>query len=327
MAANGSVAPPAFLARTLCLFFILLFASEAIVTSLRGPYPGVGSIYACFYIHLWLSIYDGGFGSRRKILWIALIIGWVGAMAAGFLSYVMPWGQAQMWSAAVFLNLADGLPGGRDWGPKAWEAFGAFSNTAFGQGFLIALSCLPVALLVFDIAVMHGHTAAGREDVAGSGRILRRLSPYVAVAIGASSAMLYQPVAPDDTLASLQAIMPQWYLLPFYAVLRAVPDKFGGVIAMSAVMIVPILLPWLASARYRLRPLRGWFQLGCLAIALGWFGLGWLGAQPPEADVIGRSQALTIWYFAFFLLVLPFFAAWARRRGKAEATAIAGAFD
>ena len=108
-----------------------------------------------------------------------------------------------------------------------------------------------------------------------------------------------------NPLSTPPHIVPEWYYLPFYAILRAIPSKLGGVVAMFASILILIFIPWLDTARtksMKYRPIMKWFfwlfVLACL-------GLGYLGGKPPEGLYVTWAQILTIYYFAFFLLIMP----------------------
>jgi ubiquinol-cytochrome c reductase cytochrome b subunit len=99
--------------------------------------------------------------------------------------------------------------------------------------------------------------------------------------------------------------LPPWHELPFYALLRAVPNKLGGVLLMFAAVLVPMIWPWMRADLLRMGPMRRVWALFCLALAAVWIALGYLGSRPPEGALLPAAQALAVFYFAFFLIVPP----------------------
>ncbi|MGN8115148.1 hypothetical protein [Labrys sp. 22185] len=272
-------------------------------------------LFFVYFVHIGFATYEGRFSRRRTWSWIVLVPALFFAQIIVFSGYFLPWG----WLTPILVGDGTQLP---QWliGPLQFVA------SPTGRDFLTVV-VLPLAWLflaldwLFDWLDWRGEKRAGLR---WPGIIFILVTLFLGWGVGL---MWRDAGAFSVGKPSLPSILPQWYVSPAYAVLRCIPDKLGGVIAMLAVMLVPILLPWLTSPRYRLPPLRSWFQGACLLFALGWIGLCWLGRQPPEGVVIWLSQALTTWYFAFFIVVLPIFAIWSRRRAKAEAAEIARAFD
>jgi ubiquinol-cytochrome c reductase cytochrome b/c1 subunit len=112
----------------------------------------------------------------------------------------------------------------------------------------------------------------------------------------------YMPANPSSTPAE---IVPEWYYLPFYAILRSIPDKLMGVIALIGAIVVPAFLPWLDTSRVKSGRYRPLFARFFWLFVIACIGLGWLGTKSPEGIYVTLSRLLTFYYFAFFLLVLP----------------------
>ena len=110
---------------------------------------------------------------------------------------------------------------------------------------------------------------------------------------------------PADSLKTPEHIVPEWYLLPFYAILRAIPDKLGGFIAMFAAIGVLFILPWLDTSRVRSAKYRPIYRQFFWILVIVCLILGWLGAKPAEGGYVIASRILTAWYFIHFLVVLP----------------------
>ncbi|MCW5752542.1 MAG: cytochrome b, partial [Alphaproteobacteria bacterium] len=110
---------------------------------------------------------------------------------------------------------------------------------------------------------------------------------------------------PANPLVTPAHIVPEWYFLPFYAILRAVPDKLGGVVLMFGSILILFLLPWLDTSRVRSGRFRPIFKQFFWVFVLACLALGWAGAQPPEGLPLAISRVATIYYFAYFLVILP----------------------
>lgn len=321
---------PAIVARAVGLLLFLAIGSQSLVAMLRGFPVGQGGLFLCFYIHVWVSIYDGIFDRKRRIVWLVMSFAWIGALAADILAYVLPWGQMAGWSATVLANLVSQLPVSPEWRAALLDTLVAFFASDIGLGLRVSIILLPVLLLMLDGALMHNRDEMGQWRRRKEGRAGCLAIATLALALGAASALVIEMVtapARNATSPDAYAILPPWSFLPFYAILRSPPDKLAGLLAMVVAMAVILPVPWLVSAGNRLRPLRHWFQLACALLITCWLGLGWLGGQPPEEPIIWMSWGLAACYFAFFLVVLPFFAIWARRQTKTQAHATAAAFD
>jgi ubiquinol-cytochrome c reductase cytochrome b/c1 subunit len=110
---------------------------------------------------------------------------------------------------------------------------------------------------------------------------------------------------PANPLVTPPHIVPEWYFLPFYAILRAIPSKLGGVIAMVSAVLILLFVPWLDTSRVRSAKYRPWYKIAFWAFAFTCVALGWLGSKPAEQPYVFWSQFFTACYFAFFLIALP----------------------
>ncbi|WP_454813368.1 hypothetical protein [Labrys neptuniae] len=280
----------------------------------------VAAFFGAYFVQVWFAAYEGGFSRRRTWNWIGLILAAFLMQVMHLLfGFVLPWGQFWSWLATAIMRDGGQAP---EW---QIQSFG-FAAGRTGRDLLSIIALLLAwGFLLLDLLLSYLDRSGDRN--AGP-RWSSVLAALLGLCLGWGVGLIWlNATRPVLGLSPLQPIRPDWPSLSAYAVLRCIPDKLGGVVAMLVVMLAPILVPWLASPRYRLRPLKGGFQLACLSLGLTWVVLGWLGTQPPEGDVIWQSRVLTIWYFAFFLIVLPAFAVWSRRHVKAEAAGVANAFD
>jgi ubiquinol-cytochrome c reductase cytochrome b/c1 subunit len=286
---------------------------------------GASMFFFAVYIHMFRGLYYGSYKEPREVLWILGVIIYLLMMATGFMGYVLPWGQMSFWGATVITNLFSAIPYvGNDIVTLLWGGYSVGNptlNRFFSLHYLLPFVIAGVVVLhVWALHVAGQNNPAGVE--AKSDKDTVPFTPYATVkdAFGMSCFLLfyawfifYMPNYLGDADNYIAAnpgvtpahIVPEWYYLPFYAILRSVPDKLAGVIAMFAAIIVLVFLPWLDSAKTRsskYRPLaKQFFWIFVVTCIL----LGYLGAQPPEGIYVIAGRVLTIFYFSYFLILLP----------------------
>lgn len=296
---------------------------------------GASMFFLAVYMHIFRGLYYGSYKAPRELLWILGVVIYLLMMAAAFLGYVLPWGQMSYWGAMVITNLFGALPiiGGpiTEW---LWGGFAVGNellNRFFSLHYLIPF--LIAGVVGLHIWALH---VPGNGNPTGISVKTERdtlpFHPYYTSKDGFGIALFMLIFAffvfywPDalghadnyieaDPLVTPAHIVPEWYLLPFYAILRAVPSSLGGVILMFGAIAVLFVLPWLDTSKVRsmrYRPLARWF-FGFFVVAC--LGLGWVGAENPDYPVPGlgaigvdfllMGRVLTIYYFAYFLVILP----------------------
>jgi ubiquinol-cytochrome c reductase cytochrome b/c1 subunit len=286
---------------------------------------GASMFFIAVYIHIFRGMYYGSYKAPREVLWMIGVLIYLVMMATAFMGYVLPWGQMSFWGAKVITNLFSAIPFVGDsittllWG--GYSVDNPTLNRFFSLHYLLPF--VLAALVGLHIWALH---VPGNNNPTGvsvkSSQDTLPFHPYYtmkdAFAIVVffmffavwlffapnylGHAINYQEANPLVTPAH---IVPEWYYLPFYAILRAVPDKLGGVIAMFASILILFALPWLDTSKVRsgnYRPLfKGFFWI----FAAVCVGLGYLGSRPAEGLYVVFSQILTIYYFAHFLVILP----------------------
>ncbi|MDO8981849.1 MAG: cytochrome c1 [Afipia sp.] len=286
---------------------------------------GASMFFIAVYIHMFRGLYYGSYKEPREVLWILGVIIYLLMMATGFMGYVLPWGQMSFWGATVITNLFSAIPYfGESIVTLLWGGYSVGNptlNRFFSLHYLLPFVIAGVVVLhVWALHVAGQNNPAGVEPKTEKDTV--PFTPYATLkdAFGMTCFLLffawflfyipnylgdpdnYIPANPAVTPAH---IVPEWYYLPFYAILRSVPNKLAGVIAMFSAIIVLAFLPWLDSARTRsskYRPLAKQFFWIFVAVC---FGLGWLGAKPAEGIYVVAGRVLTFAYFAYFLIVLP----------------------
>ena len=286
---------------------------------------GASMFFIAVYIHMFRGLYYGSYKAPREVLWILGVIIYLLMMATGFMGYVLPWGQMSFWGATVITNLFSAIPLVGE--PIVTWLWGGYSvgnptlNRFFSLHYLLPFVIAGVVVLhVWALHVAGQNNPAGVEPKTEKDTV--PFTPYATVkdAFGMvcfliffSWFIFYMPNYLGDAENYVQAnpgvtpahIVPEWYYLPFYAILRSIPSKLGGVIAMFSAILVLAFLPWLDSAKtrsLRYRPLaRQFFWIFVVVCLL----LGWLGGKPAEGIYVTVGRILTFCYFAYFLIVLP----------------------
>ena len=286
---------------------------------------GASFFFIAVYIHIFRGMYYGSYKAPRELLWILGVIIFLLMMATAFMGYVLPWGQMSFWGATVITNLFSAIPVVGDsivtW---LWGGF-AVDNPTLNRFFALhyLLPFIIVAVVALHVIALHIHGSnnplgidpRGPQDTVpfhpyytmkdGFGVVVF-LIVYAGFAFFAPDYMGHPDnYIPANPLVTPAHIVPEWYFLPFYAILRAVPDKLGGVIAMFGAIAVLFILPWLDTSRVRsctFRPIYKWFMM---LLVIDVVVLGFCGANPPQGFWVVLSQVATIYYFFHFLVLLP----------------------
>ena len=286
---------------------------------------GASMFFIAVYIHIFRGMYYGSYKEPREILWILGVIIFLLMMATAFMGYVLPWGQMSFWGATVITNLFSAIPGvGTKIVELLWGGYSVDQPTL--QRFFSLHYLLPfmiAGVVILHIWALH---EVGQNNPTGidvkSDKDTLAFTPYatakdnfamVCFMIFFAWFVFYIPnylghadnYIPANPLQTPTHIVPEWYFLPFYAILRAIPNKLGGVMAMFASIAVLAFLPWLDRAKTRSAKYRPLFKQFFWIFVITCIGLGWLGAKPAEGGYVIASRILTAWYFIHFLVVLP----------------------
>ncbi|MBX9862023.1 MAG: cytochrome b N-terminal domain-containing protein [Hyphomicrobium sp.] len=290
---------------------------------------GASMFFIAVYIHIFRGLYYGSYKAPREVLWILGVLIFLVMMATAFMGYALPWGQMSFWGVTVITNLFSSLneiiPGVGtaivEWLWGGYSVSGTTLNRFFALHYL-----LPFVL--FGIVVLHiwALHVAGQNNPTGLDIKTKSDSvpmfPYAVAkdAVGMFAFLIlfawFVFFLPDylghadnyieaNALVTPPHIVPEWYFLPFYAILRAIPSKLGGVIAMFSAIAVLIFVPWLDTSRVRSAKYRPLYKWAFWLLVIASVGLGYLGAKPAEGAYVIWSRIFTVYYFAHFLLVMP----------------------
>src|SRR6266576_3263664 len=286
---------------------------------------GASMLFAVVYIHMFRGFYYGSYKTPRELLWLLGVIILLLMMATAFLGYTLPWGQMSFWGATVITNLFSAVPvvgasivtwllGGYAVGDPTLHRF-------YALHYLLPL--VIVAVVGLHLVALHrfgSNNPLGIESKEPQDTI--PFHPYYTVKDSFGLAIFliiyawfvfYDPnflLNPDNSIPANPGvtpshIVPEWYLLPYYAILRAIPNKLLGVLAMLGSIFILVLLPWLdrspvRSARYRpvFRPFFWLLVADCVLLTFA-------GGRPPEGTWLVMSRLGTVYYFLHFLVILP----------------------
>ena len=286
---------------------------------------GASLFFAVVYIHVLRGLYYGSYKYPRELLWwIGLIILLLMIFTA-FMGYVLPWGQMSFWAATVITNMFSAIPIiGETIVTWFWGDFSvgdALLRRLFSLHYLLPF--VIAAMAIIHIWALHVHKSNNPLgiDMKGPADVLP-FHPYYtakdAFGFGVfliifAALVFYMPNAlgepdnyiPANPLQTPPHIVPEWYFLPFYAILRAIPDKLGGVIGMAGALVVLFAVPWLDTSKVRSARFRPIFRVLFWVFVLDVILLGWLGKQAPEGVLVLIAQLATGYYFLHFLVLLP----------------------
>lgn len=286
---------------------------------------GASMFFIAVYIHMFRGLYYGSYKAPREILWMLGVILLLLMMATAFMGYVLPWGQMSFWGATVITSLFSAIPYFGDMITQLlWGGF-AVDNPTLNRFFSLhyLLPFMIAGVVVLHIWALHvtgngnptGISVKSKQDTlpfhpfytAKDGFALVCFIIFFALFVFYAPNMLGDPVNYEkaNPLVTPEHIVPEWYFLPFYAILRAIPDKLGGVIAMFASIGVLFILPWLDTSKVRSATFRPLYKQFFWVLVIVCIGLGYLGAKPPEGAYVIWSRILTAYYFFHFLVLLP----------------------
>lgn len=296
---------------------------------------GASAFFVVIYLHMFRGLMYGSYKQPRELIWIFGMLLYVVLMAEAFMGYLLPWGQMSYWGAQVIISLFGALPViGEDlalWIRGDYVVADATLNRFFAMH-VIALPIVLLGLVVAHILALHevgsnnpdGVEIKKHKDENGKALDGIPFHPYYTVKdlVGVvvflfifSLVLFYLPefggwflekdnFIPADPLKTPEHIVPLWYFTPFYAILRAVPDKLFGVIAMGLAIVMLFLLPWLDRSKTRSIRYRGpYFRTALVVFVISFLALGYLGTQPATSLYTLLAQIFTVLYFAFFLLM------------------------
>ncbi len=284
---------------------------------------GASFFFIVIYCHIFRGLYFGSYMTPRGLLWASGVVIFLAMMATAFMSYVLPWGQMSFWGATVITNLFSAIPFvGSSIVEWLWGGFSvdnATLNRFFSLHYLLPFIIAGISLL--HLTLLHSE---GSNNPLGINTSIDYISfyPYFYVKdlfafliflIFFSFIVFFNPnvlghpdnYIPANPLVTPPHIVPEWYFLPFYAILRSIPDKLGGVVAMISAILVLLLLPLTNYSKIRSSLFRPIFSKLYWFLVSDFLILGWIGQKPVEAPYIEIGFFATLFYFTILLLLFP----------------------
>jgi ubiquinol-cytochrome c reductase cytochrome b/c1 subunit len=287
---------------------------------------GASLFFLAGYIHMFRGLYYGSFKPPRELLWIIGVIIYFLMMATAFMGYVLPWGSMSFAGATVITNLTSAIPYvGNSIAHWLWGGFavgGPTLNRFYSLHYLLPF--IIAAFVGLHIWALHvaGQNNPDGVEVKDVARDTVAFTPYATIkdVLGLSVFLIlyawlifYIPnylldadnSNPANPLATPAHVVPEWYLLPFYAMLRAIPNKLMGVIVLFSAIVVLAFIPWLDRSPVKSAKYRPAYRFFFWVFVLIGIGLGYLGSQEPTEGLALIARIFTFGYFAFFLIIMP----------------------
>ncbi|MCX4193746.1 cytochrome b [Methylophaga sp. OBS1] len=296
---------------------------------------GASAFFVVVYLHMFRGLIYGSYKQPRELVWIFGMLIYLTLMAEAFMGYLLPWGQMSYWGAQVIISLFGAIPVVGEqlalWIRGDFVVADATLNRFFAFH-VIALPLVLLGLVVAHIIALHevgsnnpdGVDIKKNKDANGKPVDGIPFHPYYTVKdiVGVvvflfifALVLFYAPegggwflekdnFVPADPLKTPEHIVPLWYFTPFYAILRAVPDKLMGVLAMGGAIVFLFLLPWLDRSPVRSIRYRGpYFKIALVLFIISFLALGYLGTQPATTIYTMAARVFSVIYFAFFIFM------------------------
>lgn len=284
---------------------------------------GASMFFIIIYCHIFRGLYFGSYIYPRGILWCSGVIIFLLMMATAFMGYVLPWGQMSFWGATVITNLFSAIPYiGFSIVEWLWGGF-SVDNATLNRFFSLhyTLPFVIAGMTIVHLTLLHQE---GSNNPLGTNQSSDYISfyPYFYVKdlfgflifiVFFSIIIFFYPnvLGHSDNyilanpLVTPPHIVPEWYFLPFYAILRSIPDKLGGVLAMISSILVLLLLPITSTPAFRSSYFRPIYAFFYWFLVSDFILLGWIGQKPVEEPYIFIGMVATIFYFSTLLIFFP----------------------
>lgn len=284
---------------------------------------GASMFFIVVYCHIFRGLYYGSYMYPREKLWASGVIIFLLMMATAFMGYVLPWGQMSFWGATVITNLFSAIPFvGTSIVEWLWGGF-SVSNATLNRFFSLhyLMPFVITGLVIVHLSLLHKD---GSNNPLGINTnvdtvsfypyfYVKDLFSFLVLVLFFSFFVVFYPNAlghtdnyiPANPLVTPAHIVPEWYFLPFYAILRSIPDKLGGVVAMISAILILLLLPFINTSQIRSSKFRPIFGLAYWFLVSDFLLLGWIGQKPVESPYIEVGMIATAFYFFFLLILVP----------------------
>jgi ubiquinol-cytochrome c reductase cytochrome b subunit len=285
---------------------------------------GASMFFIVVYAHICRGLYYGSYMKPRELLWCSGVIIFLLMMGTAFTGYVLPWGQMSFWGATVITNMVTAIPiAGKTIVQWLWGGYTVnnptlhrFFSIHFFLPFLIAgMSLIHLALLHKEGSSNPIGSDAGIDDLPFYPYFVSKdVFAFFSFLVFFATFVFYFPntlnhpdnYIPADPLQTPAHVVPEWYFLSYYAILRSIPHKAGGIVAMGGAILVLFLIPFIYHSDVRNTTYRPLFKICFWLFVSDFIILTWIGQKPVRDTFIWVGQLATAYYFLFFLVLVPF---------------------
>ncbi len=299
---------------------------------------GASAFFIVIYLHMYRALLYGSLKAPRELVWIFGMLIYAALMAEAFFGYVLPWGNMSYWGAQVIVSLFGAIPGIGEPLVEWIRGDYSISDITLNRFFALHVVALPLVLILLVVAHLVALREVGSDNPDGieikkttdrNGKPLDGIAfhPYYTykdlVGVGLflilfAMVVFFAPTfgglfieppnfEPANPLNTPEHIAPVWYFTPYYAILRAVPDKLTGAVLMGAAVLLFFFLPWLDRTKVKSIRYRGLsYKIALALFTVSFVALGWLGLQPAEGTYVLLARIFALIYFLFFL-AMPFY--------------------
>jgi ubiquinol-cytochrome c reductase cytochrome b subunit len=310
---------------------------------------GASAFFVVIYLHMYRSIMYGSYQKPRELVWLIGMVLYIALLLEAFTGYVLPWGQMSYWGATVITSFASAIPLVGDFILTWLRGDFSVSGVTLHRFFALHVIAVPLLLCIFifvHLVALHqvgsnnpdGIDIKHKTDEHGVPLDGIPFHPYYTMKdfVGVivflfvfACVMFFTPkmgglflepdnFLPANPLVTPDEIAPVWYMTPFYAILRAIPNKLLGLTTMAAAIAILFVLPWLDRSRVRSIRYKGWMSKVALAVfVVSFIGLGYLGSEPVSTLRTLMAQVFAVGYFGFFL-AMPFYTKYEKTRHVPE---------
>jgi len=284
---------------------------------------GASMFFIVVYCHIFRGLYYGSYMDPRQLLWCSGVLIFILMMGTAFMGYVLPWGQMSFWGATVITSLVTAVPIiGETIVGWLWGGF-TINNATLNRFFSIHF-CLPfviMGLTIIHLSLLHRDGSSNPLGTDSHGAkipfypyfFVKDLHSFFVFVFVFVAFVYFSPntlghpdnYIPADPMHTPAHIVPEWYFLPFYAILRSIPDKVGGVSAMGGALLVLFIIPFTNTSIIKSTHYRPLFKVCYWLFVTDFIILTWVGQKPIKNTYILIGQVATFYYFFFFVVLIP----------------------
>lgn len=284
---------------------------------------GASMFFIVVYAHICRGLYYGSYMEPRELLWCSGVILLLLMMGTAFTGYVLPWGQMSLWGATVITNMVTAIPiAGKPIVQWLWGGY-TVANPTLNRFYSIhfVLPFVIAGVTLIHLALLH---KVGSNNPIGSDSgiddipfypyfVSKDIFAFTVYLLVFAIFVFYFPnvlnhpdnCIPADPLQTPAHVVPEWYFLPYYAILRSIPHKAGGIVAMLGSILILLLIPYINTSNVRNTTYRPIFKLCFWLFVADFIILTWVGQKPVKDYFILTGQIATVYYFFFFLVLIP----------------------